>query len=234
MLIRRVGTPTRGVRPPVSNGQVRASSTEPVARCRGTRDRCHGSLLGAAHDVGSMSLYVLCPDHPGSQHRSWFRETEVGRSYSGERMARISGRCAESTASTSCSAHDCKQSIAMRRASFVHPPAAALARQSRCLSRASHLKTLSQMPTDQPVKVERAHRCCTVQLVLHCVAIFARCDGSTHLPSNDHSTHIASRSIFKPCSFSHASHWLRQVASINAGFREHSPCAAYPSHSRFI
>ena len=72
------------------------------------------------------------------------------------------------------------------------------------------------------VNVLRAQRSCTVHDVLHCAAI--RTGSFSQRPRMDHSTQLASRSIFNPTCFSHASHSLRHVESMKAGLREHSPC----------
>ena len=105
-----------------------------------------------------------------------------------------------------------------------HSPAAARAAQSRSLSTASQRSALSQIPTLHPLRAERAQRSCTVHDVLHSAAI--RAGSSAHLPSSDHSTQRALRSIRSPFSASHASHSARHVDSMNAGLREHSPCRA--------
>jgi len=48
--------PTRGVCLETSTGHVTWSSVLARSRARGTRRRCHGSVRGAAHAVGSICL----------------------------------------------------------------------------------------------------------------------------------------------------------------------------------
>ena len=121
---------------------------------------------------------------------------------------------------------------AIRAASERQAPVAARCEQSRAESRASQRRALSQMPMLHPVKLLCAHRSCTVHEVLHVRDIVSR--SLSHWPRRDQPTHRESRSILRPCCFSQASHWVRHDESMKAGLREHSPCRAYPSHSRSI